>query len=416
MSASDELRARLRRLRREEPREPPERPSTRAPEPPVDLVQTEGPLGTFDVREVRLAPSDRHGEWHLGEIEAVRGEDLARLARDPALADVDLGRAVYLDVETTGLSGGAGTVSFLVALGWFASDRFHLWQGFLRGPEDERALLADVARRVGESSCLVSFFGKSFDRHRLEDKMRLHGVEPPFEGVPHLDLYHPLARLYRAALPDGRLQTMERALCGVRREDDLPGSFAPEAWFDFLAGRAHRLEEVFQHNRDDVLSLVVLAAHLGRVRHEERADGRPLGGPDRARAEALARLAHEAREVDEALAWLDRAVERAPGTPEPRELGLLRADLLRRRGDAEDAARLCEELAAGERDRIALRALVELAKLEEHRLGAPERAAAAVERARCLAVVCTAGAERARHERELEHRAERLARKVAARA
>src|SRR5690606_37563034 len=133
----------------------------------------------------------------------------------------------------------------MVGLGWFEGASFVLWQGFLRSPAEEHALLAATAELVGDRSALVSFFGKSFDRHRLEDKMRLFGVPAPFAGLPHLDLYHPLRRLYGAACRDGRLATMESTLCGHAREHDLPGSRAPEAWFDFLAGRPHRLEGVF---------------------------------------------------------------------------------------------------------------------------------------------------------------------------
>jgi uncharacterized protein YprB with RNaseH-like and TPR domain len=121
-----------------------------------------------------------------------------------------------------------------------------------------------VGLRIASASVLVSFFGKSFDRHRLEDKMRLHGVTPPFDGTVHLDLYHPLRRAHRGRYENCRLKTLEKELVGFVRPDDLPGSFAPAAWFDFLGGRPHRLEGVFRHNADDVLSLAALMSHLAR--------------------------------------------------------------------------------------------------------------------------------------------------------
>jgi uncharacterized protein YprB with RNaseH-like and TPR domain len=93
--------------------------------------------------------------------------------------------------------------------------------------------------------------------------MRMHKLEPPFAERAHLDLYYPSRKLHRAHLPNCKLATLERAVCGVERERDLPGSFAPEAWFDFLAGRPHLLEDVFRHNADDVLSLVALCARIG---------------------------------------------------------------------------------------------------------------------------------------------------------
>jgi len=371
----------------------------------LEEVHSEG--GVFAVRETRFPAEHVHGAWALGEVTHAAPADFALLARDVALTGLDLDRAVYLDVETTGLSGGAGTISFLVALGTFDAAGFTLWQGFLRGPEEEAAMLAEVARRVAAADALVSFFGKSFDRHRLEDKMRLHGVTPPFEERPHLDLYHPLTRLYRAALPDGRLQTMERALCSVARTDDLPGSFAPEAWFDFLGERAHRLEDVFRHNADDVLSLVTLAAHLGRTTAERRADGEPLSGPGWARAKALARLFAERREPADALAWLDRAEERL--TEESRELAFLRASCWKRVGREREALTLFEGLGEGARDGLSVRAWIEAAKLAEHALRDAERARSATAHAQELLSVAVSGAPRVRLERELEHRARRLA-------
>ena len=250
-----------------------------SPGPPERLVECAGSHGTHAARiDVRTRAS-LHGAFALEAALDVAPDAFAPFARDGSLGRVDLARAVYLDIETTGLSGGAGTYPFLVALGTFTGSGFEVWQGFLREPDEEPAMLAAAAERIAGASAIVSFFGKSFDRHRLEDKMRLHAIEPPFDGLAHLDLYHPCARLYAPALPDGKLQTMERALCGVTRADDLPGAFAPEAWFDFLASRPHRLEAVFQHNLDDVLSLVTLAAHLGRSHDERGPDGAALTGP-----------------------------------------------------------------------------------------------------------------------------------------
>ncbi len=143
---------------------------------------------------------------------------LAREARDERLADLDPADALYLDTETTGLSGGSGTYVWLVGLGRFEAGRFEVWQGFLSEPAEERALLELVAGRIRAAAYVVSFFGKSFDRHRLEDKMRLHGIAPPFAEKPHLDLYWPLRRRYRGQFADCRLRTLEqRAVRGRAR-------------------------------------------------------------------------------------------------------------------------------------------------------------------------------------------------------
>lgn len=288
---SDPLRDKLRRIL--PPSAPGVVPAPRArlsPELPSALVEQRNEHGAYLARTTRFEAAHRHGELALAAIEHARAGDLALVARDPALAGLDPRAGLFLDIETNGLQGGAGGIAFLVALGEYRDGAFELWQGFLRGPADERALLADVEQRIRAAPFVVTFFGKSFDRHRLEDKLRYHGLPRPFADKPHLDLYWPCRRLYGAGLPNGRLATMERELLGVAREDDLPGSLAPAAWLDFLAGRAHRLEQVFAHNRDDLLSLVGLVAHVGRASEGTHADGSPLRGDAELRARALLQL------------------------------------------------------------------------------------------------------------------------------
>ncbi|MFT5198683.1 MAG: hypothetical protein ACI87O_001341 [Planctomycetota bacterium] len=206
-----------------------------------------------------------HGDWPLQRALDVSNDNFVLLTGDVSLNGLDASKAVYLDTETTGLSGGAGVFVYMVGLASFTEDGLEVWQGFMDGPEQEASLLQEVARRIEASGGVVSFFGKSFDRHRLQDKMAVHSIASPFDALPHLDLYHPLRRLHRGVYVNSRLQTMEHALCGLVRSDDLPGALAPEAWFDYLGNRPHRLEGVFRHNCDDVLSLVTLLAWLAEV-------------------------------------------------------------------------------------------------------------------------------------------------------
>lgn len=405
---------------------------------PRDLQEHENERGAFAFRSIELPEDHLHGHVRLNEVD--HAKDLAWLARDPALEELDLRRAVYLDIETTGLSGGSGTWPFMVALGAFQGDRFVLWQGFLRGPHEEEAMLFEVARRVRAASGVVSFFGKSFDRHRLEDKMRLHRIEPGFGERPHLDLYHPLNRLYTrragwdrvargaqappgGGLGNGKLGTMERALIGLRRKDDLSGAFAPEAWFAFLDKRPHLLEEVFRHNAIDVWSLVALAAHLGRSRSEARSSGEPLAGPNLARALGLAAIARDHSEREAELGYLEAAHARLAAHPPqgflgadaseplpaqaPAELALWRADALRLAGRAADA--LAAYVALESRRQLPARILAqsaaERAKLLEHHAKDPAAALEACEAARAAAVrgMCTP-----RFRTDLEKRAARL--------
>lgn len=383
--------------------------AARTPGEPESLTTHTNARGAFAARTLRYPLDGFHGAWSLQWV-ARELPELSLLGRDEALDGLDLTRSVYLDIETTGLSGGAGTIPFMVGLGIHRCDHFELWQGFLPGPEGEAALLTEVAARIAAAGSVVSFFGKSFDRHRLEDKMAVHGIPAPFAGRPHLDLFHPLKRLYRGAYPDMRLGTLERALCQVKRLDDLPGSFAPAAWFDYLAGRAHRLEAVFEHNRDDVLSLVTLAGHLCCAIDERRPDGVELEGFAWARARGLARLFAAARDHVSALEWVEKAFERSH--EDTRELGLLRADLLRLSGRHLEALERYRELCLDGRDELSLTAFLQIAKLCEHRLRDYPRALEATQEARSLADAL-AGTARERALAGIERRLKRLVGKLA---
>jgi hypothetical protein len=66
-------------------------------------------------------------------------------------------------------------------------------------------------------------------------------------------------RAYRDHWPDCRLQTAERRLLDIQRQDDLPGAEAPAAWQSWLRrGVTSQLARVLEHNCQDVVSLALL--------------------------------------------------------------------------------------------------------------------------------------------------------------
>ena len=71
---------------------------------------------------------------------------------------------LFFDLETTGLSGGAGTHVFLVGCGWFdEAGGFVTRQFLLTRFADERPLLAALTGELTRAGALVTFNGKSFD-------------------------------------------------------------------------------------------------------------------------------------------------------------------------------------------------------------------------------------------------------------
>jgi uncharacterized protein len=70
-------------------------------------------------------------------------------------------------------------------------------------------------------------------------------------------------RAYRGIWENCRLQTVERHLLGIVRNDDLPGREAPAAWLAFLRGQSSvNLGRVLEHNRQDLLTLAILLDRL----------------------------------------------------------------------------------------------------------------------------------------------------------
>ncbi|OFW36774.1 MAG: hypothetical protein A3F70_18455 [Acidobacteria bacterium RIFCSPLOWO2_12_FULL_67_14] len=104
-------------------------------------------------------------------------------------------RLMFVDLETTGLAGGAGTYAFLVGCGWFDRGAFRVRQLLLAGYAAERALLGEVARIAGDSA-LGTYNGKTFDLPLIESRFLLHRMTPPFENLPHIDMLYPARRLW----------------------------------------------------------------------------------------------------------------------------------------------------------------------------------------------------------------------------
>ncbi len=202
----------------------------------------------------------RHGDVAITDTPSLA--DTAKTVGKLAAA-VSADQLLFLDTETTGLAGGAGTTAFMVGLGWFECGDLHIVQWLMAGFAAESALIARVAERFARTGVIVSFNGKSFDLPLLKTRARLVGRELGADELTHVDLLHVTRRLLHAGWPDCRLRTAEARALRLERADDLPGSEAPGAWRRWLScGDASLLTRVLDHNRADLLSLVALLALL----------------------------------------------------------------------------------------------------------------------------------------------------------
>ena len=220
---------------------------------------------------------ERRVEWpgiHTGAT--MDAGYLSARGRGSLVAPEDI---VFFDLETTGLSGGTGTIAFLSAFGSFGRHGYSVRQIFLEDYPGEPLFLEASGDELSRFKAVASYNGASFDLPLYKARRTMNGL-PPVAPALSLDLLHAARRLWRGVLPDCSLSSVERGVLGVRRTDDLPGSEVPDAWFRFLATGPHpELALAMDHNQADVAGLAslygLLSAGLaaGRLR---KADPRGL--------------------------------------------------------------------------------------------------------------------------------------------
>jgi uncharacterized protein len=351
----DDLRARMQAvLARAEKRAP--RPEARLDAPELPFVTHETALGQLHVRTLRCSPAHAMGRVAVSPGRDAHADILALLALDPSLATCDPTRALYLDTETTGLSGGAGTVAFLVGLATWEPGPSGTWafvveQLLVRNLGEEAPMLARVAERVRGASMLVTFNGKAFDMPLLRARFVMARMEAPVEP-PHLDLVHVARRLHKPRGVECKLTTLERTLLGFERVDDVPGGEVAACYLHFLrTGDTRAMLGVVDHNAWDVIAMAALVGLYG-----EPLDESQLGADDLA---GVARTLRRAGALEQAHAVADRAAESSPSEHTLKA----RAEIAKARGDRARALADFEALATHV-DCAKVR--LELAKLYEH--------------------------------------------------
>ncbi len=231
-------------------------------------------------------------------------------------------------------------------------------------------MLARVAERLLQASMLVTFNGKSFDIPLLRTRFTMARMPWPAEP-PHLDLVHVARRLHKVRGIECRLTTIEREVLGFERVGDVPGGEVSACYLHYLRTRDPRLlSGVVEHNAWDVVAMAALVGLYG-----EPLAGSALTAEDLV---GVARTLARAGDTEQALAVASRVADAETDPRGARKHALrARADIAKARGDRARAMADFETLAATVDD-PGVR--LELAKLYEHFVKAPDQALAVSER------------------------------------
>ena len=354
-----------------------------------------------------------HGILPLGSIAHVSLASLAAANGDGTLNGEDLASAAFVDLETTGLSQGAGTYAFLVGIGYFEDGAFHVQQLFMPDYPEEPAMLSTVASMLSRFELLVTFNGLRFDIPILRSRFTCTRLPLSLHGTRHLDLLYPARRLWRDRLSSCSLSVLEEEILEVRRTtEDTPGWLIPQLYFDYLtAGEVEPIGQIFYHNAQDILSLVTLASHLCQVFDDPFGGLLTHGSEFASLGRAYERAGMTERGVTAYQRALSDGLEQDVRFKTLQRLGLL----FKRLGRWPEAVAVWQQQLDGR----SVSPYVELAKYYEHRARECERAIEIVDRAVELVQSPAAGISlpgNSRLEAELAHRRERLGRKLGRRA
>ena len=302
----------------------------------------------------------QHGDLELSDLPQI--DVFESISAYSGISEIPLEQYLFIDTETTGLSGGAGTYVFLVGAAKYENDEIHFAQFFLKDPANEPCQLAAMEEFFANAKVVVSYNGKSFDLPRIKNRYLFHGWPAPFQNIFHLDLLHIVRRLWKTQLPTCSLGDVEYHLLGIQREShDIPGWQVSEKFFDYLQNNdPDPLKGVFYHNEVDVISLITLLSYItDRLAN-------PLSAPYRNRDDLVqvGRYLYYLSKADQAIEVLSKALKNKSLSDESKLLGLISlASIYKKNNELGSAVPLWEKCASLDN----IQSKVELAMYYEHK-------------------------------------------------
>lgn len=222
---------------------------------------TRDDTGGFTLREFSYPLSTVYGRFALEEWTRVVPKHLSLIAGEDEFLDISPMKLLFFDTETTGLSGGTGTIPFMLGFGFFHENAFRVKIFILNDLNKEDEFLEEVDRFLLEHdfSASVTYNGKGFDFPLMEARYILQRKRFPLLKLPHLDFLFAARTLWKHTYPSRKLGHLGDLLLGLSRDEDIDGSQIPAIYFNYLRSRSFELiRKVVDHNALDLVGLAGL--------------------------------------------------------------------------------------------------------------------------------------------------------------
>lgn len=310
-------------------------------------------------RDTFYSLNHKHGGIYLRELPETPSDVIHFLSQGTINDNLDLRKSLFLDIETTGLAGGTGTLAFLIGAGFFKEDKFIIRQYFIPDFSYEYAMLLHLNALMEKYPHLVTFNGQTFDFPLIMTRMTMNRIKPAVPEPVHLDLLHPARRLWKKTIGSCSLTSLEREILGEFRQGDVPGALIPQMYFNYLRNQNFELmEKVLFHNMQDIMSMASLIVKMWS--HIEMAE---CGGLRCSEYYSLAKIYEKRGNYNLAVRYYEKA--RKSGNVIIRHnASEALSSIYKKNKEWDKAVALWEEMA--EEKRMDVSSYVELSKYYEH--------------------------------------------------
>lgn len=188
-------------------------------------------------------------------IDLLDNNRYSKKCRDNILKSIsltDVENFKFMDIETKGLS---NVPIILIGVAEIKGSKIIASQYFLRDYSEEASIIGAYLTHLDEDSVHVTFNGKTFDVPFIKNRCRYNRIEANLD-LAHLDLMYFAKNMWADDLPNCQLQTIEKEIFGITREDDVPGQYIPSYWDSYFENNnVGPVVPIIEHNAQDIISL-----------------------------------------------------------------------------------------------------------------------------------------------------------------